>query len=141
MKRLGFWLITILVIIGAWFTFPRADDIIPREYAALTPPANFDASDALAAGRAIFLANCVPCHGVNGNGQGTIKPTFGPSPADLTDRSKIDLRTPQYLFWRVSEGGQVEPFRSQGSIMPAWKYRLSESQRWQVIAFILTLAR
>jgi hypothetical protein len=78
---------------------------------------------------------------VFGNGQGATKPTFGPQPADFTDRTKVQLRTPQYLFWRVSEGGQVEPFRSQGSIMPAWKFKLSELERWQVIAYIRTLAR
>ena len=103
MKRLGFWLITILVILGAWLTFPRAENRLANEYATITPPANLDSSDTIAAGREIFLANCVPCHGVFGNGQGTTKPTFGLLPADFTDRSKIDLRTPQYLFWRVSE--------------------------------------
>jgi len=141
MKRLGFWLITLLVIIGAWYTFPRADNRLPTEYATLTPPANFDSADSILAGREIFLANCAACHGVFGNGQGATKPTFGSLPADFTDRAKIDLRTPQYLYWRVSEGGQVEPFRSQGSIMPAWKFKLSETERWQVIAFIRTLAR
>jgi mono/diheme cytochrome c family protein len=141
MKRLGFWLITLLVILGALYTLPRGNSTIPSEYATLTLPANLDSSDTIAAGREIFLANCVPCHGVFGNGQGTTKPTFGPQPADFTDHSKVEIHTPQYLFWRVSEGGQVEPFRSQGSIMPAWKYQLSEQQRWQVIAYIRTLAR
>jgi len=140
-KRAIFWLLTILVILGAWLTLPRGNSAIPSEYAIITPPTNFESPDAVAAGQAIFIANCVPCHGVFGNGQGTTKPTFGPQPADFTDRAKVDLRTPQYLFWRVSEGGQVEPFRSQGSIMPAWKYQLNEQQRWQVISFIRTFAR
>lgn len=140
-KRVIFWLITILAIIGGWYTFPRAENRLPNEYAIVTPPANLDSSSAIAVGREIFSANCVSCHGFIGNGQGTTKPTFGLQPADFTDRSKIDLRTPQYLFWRVSEGGQVEPFRSQGSIMPAWKYQLSELERWQVISYLRTFAR
>jgi len=34
-------------------------------------------------------------------------------------RTKMSVHSLQYLFWRVSEGGQVEPFRSQGAVMPA----------------------
>ena len=141
MKRVIFWFLTILVILGAYLTWPRNTMMIPREYASISVPNDVLASsDAIARGRGIFLANCVPCHGALGNGQGSVKPSFGPQPADLTDRTKVQQRTPQYLFWRLSEGGQVEPFRSQGSIMPAWKFQLSETQRWQVIAFIRTLS-
>ena len=32
-------------------------------------------------------------------------------------------------LWRVSEGGLVEPFRSKGSVMPAWKGELSPRPR------------
>ena len=140
MKRVIFWLITLAVIAGAYLTFPRSDTL-PRAYALLAPPANSDSADAIALGHEIFLANCVPCHGMFGNGQGTVKPPYGPMPADFTDRTKIPIRTPQYLFWRISEGGQVEPFRSQGSVMPAWKFQLSEERRWQLAAYVQTLSR
>jgi len=143
-RRLVFWLITCAAILGAWFSMPRAETNIPREYVVLTPPNYFASSDTLAAGRALFLSNCVQCHGSAGNGQGVTKPTFGPQPADFTDRAPpygVQSLAPQYLFWRVSEGGRVEPFRSRGSIMPAWKYQLSDEQRWQVIAYIRALAR
>jgi mono/diheme cytochrome c family protein len=141
MKRLGFWLITALIILGAYLTLPRDSESLPQEYATVNVPNDMlDSYDAITRGREIFLSNCVPCHGLAGNGQGTIKPTFGPPPADFTDRARRQTRSPQYLFWRVSEGGQVEPFRSQGSIMPAWKFRLSEPQRWQVVAYLRTLA-
>jgi len=43
--------------------------------------------------------------------------------------------TGAYWFWRVSEGGLVEPFRSAGSAMPAWKTELSVDDRWAVIAY------
>ena len=46
-----------------------------------------------------------------------------------------------YWFWRVSEGGTVEPYRSKGSGMPAWKTELSVADRWAVIAYTHTLAR
>ena len=37
--------------------------------------------------------------------------------------------TPQYWFWRVSEGGAAEPYRSKGSVMPAYKGSLSAEDR------------
>jgi mono/diheme cytochrome c family protein len=43
--------------------------------------------------------------------------------------------TESYWFWRVSEGGAVEPVKSQGSAMPAWKDTLSVDDRWAVIAY------
>jgi Cu/Ag efflux protein CusF len=58
-------------------------------------------------------------------------------PADLTHHFH---RAPgdgdAYLFWRVSEGGQVEPFKSGQSAMPAYKTVLSEDQRWDVLAYV-----
>lgn len=139
MQRVVFWLITFAAVVGACFTFNA--NPVPQEYAVVTPPANLDSPDAIAAGRAIFLANCVPCHGIAGNGQGTTNPAYGTKPADFTDRARMQTLSPQYLFWRVSEGGRVEPYRAQGSIMPAWKFQLTAEQRWQVIAYIRTLAR
>ena len=41
------------------------------------------------------------------------------------------------LFWRVSEGGMIEPFNS---LMPAWKDTLSDDERWQVITYIREFA-
>ena len=45
-----------------------------------------------------------------------------------------------FWFWRVSEGGLVEPFKSKGSVMPAWKGELSTNDRWAVIAYAHTLS-
>jgi mono/diheme cytochrome c family protein len=115
--------------------------VVPTEYANAGPEVALDAPQTIAAGRVIFLSNCTSCHGAAGNGQGTTKPAFGPQPADFTDRARMQSLSPQYLFWRVSEGGRAEPFRTRGSIMPAWKYQLTAEQRWQVIAYIRTLAR
>jgi hypothetical protein len=43
-----------------------------------------------------------------------------------------------YLFWRISEGGAMEPFNSA---MPAWKDVLDEEARWNVIHYIRALGR
>ena len=139
--RRVFWLITCPAILGAYLTFPHNSESLLQEDTTVNVPNDvLNSPNANACGRGIFLSNCVPCHGAFGNGQGTVKPAFGPQPADLTDHTKISVHSPQYLFWRVSEGGQVEPFRSQGSVMPAWRFQLGEEQRWQLVAYIETLA-
>lgn len=140
MRRLIFWLLTLVSLFGGCATFNP--NPIPGEYASIAPPENtLNSAAALAAGRDIFMANCAACHGIQGNGHGTTQPTFGPQPVDFTDGAHMASLSPQYLFWRVSEGGRVEPYRSQGSIMPAWKYLLDGDMRWQVIAYVRTLAR
>ena len=77
------------------------------------------------------------CHGADGKGTGPAGKGLPHPPADLTHHFH---RAPgdgdAYLFWRVSEGGQVEPFKSSQSAMPAYKTVLSEDQRWDVLAYV-----
>jgi Cu/Ag efflux protein CusF len=59
------------------------------------------------------------------------------APADLTHHfHRASGDGDAYLFWRVSEGGQVEPFKSMQSMMPAFKTVLTEDQRWDVLAYV-----
>ncbi|MGB8647746.1 MAG: cytochrome c [Anaerolineae bacterium] len=139
MKRLIFWLITLAVSLAACWTYNPST--MPNEYASISVPSTLDSPQTITDGQAIFMTNCAECHGSRGDGQGVARPAFGPPPANLTDRAKMSALSPQYLFWRVSEGGRVEPYRSQGSIMPAWKYQLSVDERWQVVAYVRTLSR
>ncbi len=140
MRRLIFWLLTLGAVIGACSTFDA--NPVPADYAAVLPADDvLNSPGAIAAGQALYRSDCVACHGLQGDGQGTTSPPFGLKPANFTDRARMQSLSPQYLFWRVSEGGRVEPFRSEGSIMPAWKYQLDDDQRWQLIAYIRTLGR
>ena len=63
-----------------------------------------------------------------------------PKPADLTDGKMVAEMPDDFWVWRVSEGGLVEPFKSKGSVMPAWKGDLSMNDRWAVIAYAHTLS-
>ncbi len=96
-------------------------------------------SDAAAAkrGEKLYAANCVACHGKNGTGDGPIAKSLQHPPADLTHHfHKAPGDGDGYLFWRLSEGGQVEPFKSMKSAMPAFKGSLSVSERWDVLAYV-----
>jgi mono/diheme cytochrome c family protein len=112
-----------------------------------TPPAEYanarstrwDDAAAIARGELLFQTYCLMCHGADGKGTGPVAKGLPHPPADLTHHFH---RAPgdgdAYLFWRVSEGGQVEPFKSSQSAMPAFKTVLSDDQRWDVLAYVHT---
>jgi mono/diheme cytochrome c family protein len=110
----------------------------PDEYASVRS-ARWDDAGAIARGQQLFQTYCMVCHGTDGKGTGPAAKGLEHAPADLTNHFH---RAPgdgdAYLFWRVSEGGQVEPFKSMKSTMPAFKTVLSEDQRWDVLAYVHT---
>ena len=109
---------------------------IPSEYrAAHVPAAAWTHPAMLERGRGIYAARCAVCHGDTGDGKGPAAASLPVKPPDLRDAGMIAEMAGNYWFWRVSEGGLVEPFRSQGSTMPAWKNELSVEDRWAVIAY------
>lgn len=105
----------------------------PAPYAGMTNPHGGDAN-AEAAGQTIYQTNCASCHGEGGAGDGPAAATLDPPPQDLAEN--IDGLDDSYLFWRIAEGGGMEPFNSA---MPAWKGILSEDEIWQVISYMRTL--
>ena len=108
----------------------------PAEYAKARSTRWGDAA-AIARGQQLYQTYCLMCHGADGKGTGPVAKGLPHPPADLTHHFH---RAPgdgdAYLFWRVSEGGQVEPFKSSQSAMPAYKTILSEDQRWDLLAYV-----
>jgi mono/diheme cytochrome c family protein len=114
----------------------------PLEYAdAHMPSGAWTDAGRIARGREIYAAKCALCHGDEGDGRGPVGLVLPLKPPDLRDRDAIAEMRDNYWFWRVSEGGAVEPFRSKGSAMPAWKGELSADDRWAVIAYQHTFSR
>ena len=87
----------------------------------------------VAAGQALFSNYCVPCHGVFGKGDGPLGLTLNPRPADLSYHAIPGVHTDAQLFEWISNG-------FPGSRMPAFKERLSDTDRWNLVNFIRTLA-
>jgi mono/diheme cytochrome c family protein len=109
---------------------------VPPEYrSAHVPSAAWTDPRMIARGQQIHRARCAVCHGDEGRGDGPAAAALPLKPPDLRDQGMVGEMAGNYWFWRVSEGGLVEPFRSQGSIMPAWKDELSVEDRWAVIAY------
>jgi mono/diheme cytochrome c family protein len=109
---------------------------VPPEYQSMTAPSGlWTDPGAIARGQAIYGAKCAVCHGEQGAGDGPAAASLPLKPASFTDTAMVAEMTDAYWFWRVSEGGLIEPFRSAGSVMPAWKDELSVEDRWAVIAY------
>jgi mono/diheme cytochrome c family protein len=108
----------------------------PHEFEEMRNPFAGDAA-AIAAGQAIFETSCATCHGPAGEGDGPAAKTLDPKPASLADVAMMQDLSDGYLYWRISEGGQMEPFNSA---MPAWKEGLSEQEIWQTISFVRSLS-
>jgi mono/diheme cytochrome c family protein len=88
-------------------------------------------NNTLAEARALYVANCGPCHGDKGRGDGPAAPGLNPRPADHTS-ALVQNETDGTLFWKLSEGRNP---------MPGYKKIFSEQQRWELINFIRTLAK
>lgn len=100
----------------------------PAEYADKHMPAGWWADEAKAEeGRKLFIGetnpdvNCASCHGKDG------KPVkAGARDFRVTDRMK--LYSDSVWFWRISEG-------VPNTKMKPWKSKLSEEDRWKVMAY------
>jgi len=107
---------------------------LPPEFEGLENPFGDDAA-AIAAGAKIFAASCEKCHGETGDGDGPIAAGLDIKPASLSDGEMMADLSDAYVFWRITEGGAMEPFNSD---MQNFLY-YSEEQRWQLVSFVRSL--
>ena len=123
-----FVLIALSIVFAAW---QSREWVVPEEARQLNNP--LTPTDAgLALGRAVYLNKCAECHGEAGRGDGPQARMYDPAPGNLTDTQHMSTRTDGELFYQISEGHRP---------MPAFKKRLSEEQRWQLVLFVRSLAR
>ncbi len=126
------------------------NDIPPTEAPAAVPPLTsppiepvdvdkaFPAARPSAAeGGAIFAEHCAACHGETGKGDGPrLVELMAQRTGPLPDFSQPDLArgtTPVLWFKTITEGRLDE-------LMPPWGHKLSEAERWNVVAFLYTLS-
>ncbi len=90
-----------------------------------------DSPESVAAGRALYQQNCAVCHGIRGHGDGPAANTLTPRPVNLV------LHIPQhpdgFIEYWIAEG-------VPGTAMPAWRDKLTEEQRWQIVRYLRQLA-
>jgi mono/diheme cytochrome c family protein len=105
----------------------------PADYASKTNPVAGNA-DAIAKGKEQYTALCQACHGATGQGDGPAGASLTPKPANL--KNTAAEASDAYIYWRIAEGGAMDPFKSS---MPAHKATMKEEQIWQVVSYVKSL--
>ncbi|MDK1023122.1 MAG: c-type cytochrome [Gammaproteobacteria bacterium] len=108
-------------------------DLVPVE------PKTWSKED-IKAGEALSLKYCEQCHGLTGDGNGTMADRVFPRPRDLTWGIYKIRHTPsgevpsdEDLFDIIARG-------MPGTSMPAWKPFLKDAEIWQLVGYVTSLA-
>lgn len=138
-----------LAVAAAWVLVPASLIVVFAESGGSNPPNAWVATPraarkenpivadpkSVAAGKELFIAACMPCHGATGRGDGPAAAALERDakpirPGNLSD-PKLREQTDGALFWKMSEGRTP---------MPAFQEVLTEEQRWQIVNYVRTLA-
>jgi mono/diheme cytochrome c family protein len=104
--------------------------VAPSSAKTIKGPLKMEAND-VKAGEALFTQTCVICHGIKGEGNGMAGAALIPKPANLTLNS-VQSQTDGELFWKITNGNPP---------MSAYKDILTETQRWQLVAYLRTFKK
>ena len=122
-----------LVLVASGMQTTQSQDpewVAPPREARKTNPLPDDQAT-VEKGKAVFLAQCISCHGETGVGNGPAAKDLPKHPGDLTSRHVQD-QSDGSLFWKISTGRAP---------MTAFEGTLSAEQRWQVIRFVRTFGK
>ena len=87
-------------------------------------------------GKAQFLEQCVPCHGLAGDGTGPEGAYLDPKPANL---HLLPKEIQEGVFGPNSDGALLAriTFGVKATAMPSWGELLTERERWRDVRFVL----
>jgi mono/diheme cytochrome c family protein len=103
--------------------------IVPEAAKLVANPLKASQADSPAE-RKLYVDKCAECHGDAGKGDGPQGRMYDPKPNDLTDAAHMNAVSDGELFYKISEGHRP---------MPAFKKRLTDEQRWQLVLFLRAL--
>jgi mono/diheme cytochrome c family protein len=131
LRKMLFALLLALIVISIVFAVSQNREwVVPEEAKKLKNPVAPSVA-AVESARAIYLDKCSECHGDTGKGDGPQGRMYDPAPGNLTDAKHMHALTDGELFYQISEGRKP---------MPAFKKRLSEEQRWQLVLLVRSFA-
>jgi mono/diheme cytochrome c family protein len=82
--------------------------------------------NSIAAGKVLYVKECLSCHGDTGRGDGKAAKDLEKKPGDLSNAKMWD-QTDGALFWKITEGNKP---------MPSFDKLLSEDDRWNVVNYV-----
>lgn len=82
-----------------------------------------------ARGQALYVKECLGCHGAKGKGDGPDGLYFTTAPSDLTTK-RVQTQTDAELFWKLSQG--------RGD-MKAYEKVYDAAQRWDLVNAVRAL--
>ncbi|WP_286899436.1 c-type cytochrome [Achromobacter sp. UBA2119] len=97
--------------------------------AEIMPP-ELDAAERIQNGSRLYRAHCAQCHGGPGVAPQPYALGLNPAPAALVATART--RTAAEIFWVTRQGIKMTG-------MPAWQYRLTDDEIWDVVAFLRVL--
>jgi len=131
-KFLFFALLAVIcLLIVNWLTEQSKPWVVPDEYKTLRNPLVATASN-LDAARQLYRDDCAQCHGQTGKGDGPEAWMHRPAPADLSDAVRMASITDGQMFYQITEGRRP---------MPAFKRRMTDEQRWQLVLLLRSFSQ
>ena len=128
-----FVLLLVLIFAAVAYTYLQENKpwVVPEEAKARKNPLQ-PSEAALQSAKALYGESCANCHGDSGKGDGSEAMRYDPKPADFTDGRHMDTVTDGTLFYQIIQGRKP---------MPAFKKRMTEDQRWQLVLLVRTFAQ
>jgi mono/diheme cytochrome c family protein len=94
-----------------------------------TMPVIGDSLENYRAGRALYQADCVGCHGEEGNGTGVVGHLLQPEPRDFADVAWMSKQSDERLFAVIADGVPQ-------TAMPGYRDVLSLNERALIVRYL-----
>lgn len=94
-------------------------------------------SGGMHAGSGNFMQNCMPCHGMEGKGDGPLADSLGGdvTPRDLSNAALLSTRTDEQLFKTIKFGGKAT---GMTDLMPDWQEAFDDAGIRSIVQYIRT---
>lgn len=120
-----------LISSGGYFAFQNVQQAQAQAASQALGQLHPATPQSIADGAAVFRQNCAICHGLDARGDGPMAASLNPRPSDLV--LHVPLHPDADLENWIANG-------FPGSAMPAFKAKLTDQQRWDVLNYLKTIA-
>lgn len=101
-----------------------------KAHAEAEAPPDLETPQRVARGAVLYRDHCLQCHGAPGVPPQPFAFGLQPQPVNLVPAARH--WRPGQVFWVVKHGLKM-------SGMPAWEYRMSDAEIWDVVAFVMAM--